>query len=200
MEVEKDFTLLAIKQCLEGDELLEDIQTLHPIVEDIRFNPIGSDVQGGGRIDEPIETVPVDSLNSTPFIIAGGVIALFILILAAYKRSNDEDYEDEDVSDDDYSLDAEVDIADAAKEAAALDFDQFSEKDVKDSIFTPTSTNDQSTTMTFDASDISGVSKTPNVSSIFQPTDNDLAKITEVNDELDLLPKGSMDFGSGEFV
>jgi len=206
VEEEKDAALLAIKKCLESDELLEDIQGLHPEVMDIRFKPSGSDISGLGRTDTPIGTsVDSRSLNSTPIIAIAATTVIVVAFLLAYRRLSGSGgkEEEEDSDDDSNAVDIEMDAADIANDVPggaglskppALDFDAISEKDVKDSSFTPNSVNDQSTSMTFDSSDISG-SRTPNVSS-FQPHDNNLLDIPENDSELDLLPSGSMDFGS----
>ena len=205
IEQEKIDALVAIKKCLESDQLLETIQANHGDIKDIRFKPIGEDVPGDGRIEKPIGGTPPEPMSATPFIAVGASMLVILALLVGYRRYAADDEEDEEensdeesnLENDDIYVDKEVPgavgLSDSSK-PPALNFDKLTVQDMQDSVFTPA--GDQSTAMTFDSTEIA--SKTPNAST-FQPTDTNLLDIPESESGLDLLNTntGSMDFGSG---
>ena len=208
IEQEKIDALVVIKKCLESDELLETIQANHRDIKEIRFKPVGEDVPGDGRIEKPIGGTPPEPMSATPFIAVGASMLVILALLIGYRRYAADDEEDEEENSDEESNleNDDIDVADMDKEvpgavglgdsskAPALNFDELTEQDMQESIFTPA--GDQSTALTFDSTEIA--SKTPNAST-FQPTDTNLLDIPESESGLDLLNTntGSMDFGSG---
>ena len=211
IEQENIDALVAIKKCLESDELLETIQANRGDITDIRFKPVGEDIPGDGRIENSIGGTPPEPMSAAPFIAVGASMLVILALLVGYRRyaAHDEEGEEENSDEESNMENDDIDATDKDKEvpdavglgggskSPAFNFDKLTEQDMQDSDFTPA--GDQNTALTFDSTEIA--SKMPNAST-FQPTDANLLDIPESESGLDLLDTntGSMDFGSGPLL